>query len=470
MNIEFNDNFDEVGDKGISQTAKEFEAMVLNDESHYLNEDTYESLSEFYIEKSDWVLAKKACQLGLDQYPYSLELLLNRTQLHVNELEYEEGLELLDKAATFFPADTEILYMKGVINNLMGEHQTALELLERALLLSDQKDDIHFHLAQTFQNSGEFQKAAFHYKEAIKLGYDNEIAYLELIYNLEYLNKLEGSIPYFKNLTDEKPYSHYAWYCLGLAYSRLKDYPEAIRAFDFSVVIKEDFASGWFNLGHNYMNEENYEKAKEAYEKTLALEKPSAEVLTYLASSLEKLGDFLGAFNNYKKAAEIEENWEEAWYGMASVLFEQQKWMEAIHFAKKATKINETNSDYWLLQGDIEAQLGNMISSIEAYNQAANLDPENIDIWLNWSLLYFEKKDYQKAFEIIYNAIEEVPDEADLYYRATVYLVYDGTYNEAYKYLQDGLTLDFDAHEQIYPFFPNLKTQKALFRIIEQYK
>jgi tetratricopeptide (TPR) repeat protein len=155
---------------------------------------------------------------------------------------------------------------------------------------------------------------------------------------------------------------------------------------------------------------------------------------------------------------------------MASVLFEQQKYIEATHFIKKATSLNSVNSDYWLLQADVESRLGNMLAAIEAYNEAANLDPENIDIWLNWSLLYFEHEDYSKAFEIIFDAIEQVPDEADLHYRATVYLIFDGSYTEAYKYLQNGLELDFEAHEQIYGFFPSLKTQKALNRIIEQYR
>jgi tetratricopeptide (TPR) repeat protein len=113
--------------------------------------------------------------------------------------------------------------------------------------------------------------------------------------------------------------------------------------------------------------------------------------------------------------------------------------------------------------------LGNYVSSLECYNRAANLDPENPDIWLNWSLLYFEQEDYSKAFEIIYEGILEQPQEADLFYRAVVYLVYDHSYNEAYKYLQDALQLNFDAHQQIFTFFPSLTTQKALYKIIEQY-
>ena len=84
--------------------------------------------------------------------------------------------------------------------------------------------------------------------------------------------------------------------------------------------------------------------------------------------------------------------------------------------------------------------------------------------------MYFEQSEYAKAFELIYDAINEVPDDADLFYRAAIYLILDGKFNEAYQYLETGLTLNYDAHIQVYDFFPNLNTQKALFKIIEQYK
>jgi tetratricopeptide (TPR) repeat protein len=144
--------------------------------------------------------------------------------------------------------------------------------------------------------------------------------------------------------------------------------------------------------------------------------------------------------------------------------------MEAVHFVKKAIKLRGENGDYWLLLGDTEAQLGNFLSSVEAYERAATYDPLNLDTWLNWSLLYWELKEHGKALERIQEGLHELPDEADLHYRAAVYLVFAGDYNEAYRYLETGLTLNYDAHTQIYDFFTELDTQKALHKIIQQYK
>ena len=200
------------------------------------------------------------------------------------------------------------------------------------------------------------------------------------------------------------------------------------------------------------------------------MEEPSAEVLTHLGASHEKLEEYTDAYKNYKAAADMDEFWDDAWFGMASVLYEQEKFLESIHFVKKALKLNDINPDFWLLLADCESKLGNVVSADEAYFQASELDPINVDIWLNWSLLYFEQENYPRAFEIIYDGIVDVPDDADMYYRATVYLLYNSSFNEAYKYLQEALVLEYDKHVQLYDFFSNLDTLKALQRIIDQFR
>jgi hypothetical protein len=45
-----------------------------------------------------------------------------------------------------------------------------------------------------------------------------------------------------------------------------------------------------------------------------------------------------------------------------------------------------------------------------------------------------------------------------------------GKYKQAFQYLETALTLDFDKHLILFDYFPELETQKALFRIIEQFK
>ncbi|MDZ7608704.1 MAG: hypothetical protein U5K79_24670 [Cyclobacteriaceae bacterium] len=71
---------------------------------------------------------------------------------------------------------------------------------------------------------------------------------------------------------------------------------------------------------------------------------------------------------------------------------------------------------------------------------------------------------------VIIQALNEIPDSAELYYRATAYLLAIGKYKEAYNHLENALILDFDKHISLFEFIPKLETQKALYKIIDQFR
>jgi hypothetical protein len=57
-----------------------------------------------------------------------------------------------------------------------------------------------------------------------------------------------------------------------------------------------------------------------------------------------------------------------------------------------------------------------------------------------------------------------------LYYRMCAYLLSAGKYKQAYNYLENALILDFDKHYLLFDYFPELESQKALARLIDQYR
>ena len=151
-------------------------------------------------------------------------------------------------------------------------------------------------------------------------------------------------------------------------------------------------------------------------------------------------------------------------------MFKQERWYEAIHFFNKAIRLNPDSEGYWAALAEAEYKVGNLISSLEAYQQAAQLGPENLEVWLMWSFLYYEQGDYAKCLEIIKNGLEENPTEPSLYYRSVAYFIAAGKYKEGLAYLENGLILDFEKHRELFEFYPSLQNQKALLKIIDQYR
>ena len=51
-----------------------------------------------------------------------------------------------------------------------------------------------------------------------------------------------------------------------------------------------------------------------------------------------------------------------------------------------------------------------------------------------------------------------------------VYMIGSGNYKSAINRLETALMLDYEGHKVLFDFFPNLPTQKALYRIIDQFR
>jgi tetratricopeptide (TPR) repeat protein len=218
------------------------------------------------------------------------------------------------------------------------------------------------------------------------------------------------------------------------------------------------------------MNLMRFDKALQAYTKTLEIEGPSSETYCHLAASYEKLLEFGLAIKYYHKASKLDNLYHEAWFGVAVCLSLQEKHYEAIHFFNKALKIDPENPLYWKGVAEAENKVGNVVSAIQAYEEASDLDAEDTSIWLDWSALLFDQGDYDRANELIEEGLAECPDAADLYYRSVVYLIESGKYKMAINRLETALMLDFESHTELFDYFPNLQTQKAIYKIVEQYR
>jgi tetratricopeptide (TPR) repeat protein len=162
--------------------------------------------------------------------------------------------------------------------------------------------------------------------------------------------------------------------------------------------------------------------------------------------------------------------YDEAWFGCGACLEKMEKWSEANHHYTKALKLHTENSEYWKAVAHSDFKIGHIPRSLESYEEAAKLDPTDKEIWLNWSFIHYDQGEFERAIGILAEGFAEIPDDSEMFYRMTVYLIAGGKFKEAFNYLENALILDFDGHTILFEFFPQLETQKALYKIIEQFR
>ena len=337
-------------------------------------------------------------------------------------------------------------------------------------VIGEAREDIYFNIGLTYQSWGKFKAAAKYYKMCLQVNLENEMALQELIYCLEITGNIEDSLPFFQEFIDANPYSHLAWFNMGLVYSKAGEFEKAINAYEYAIIIKPDFAAAFLNMANNHVYLGHFAKAIEGFNAFIEHDEPSADVYCNIGECYEKLRQWDIARRYYQKSIDLNPEMDEAWFGIGVILDLQGKWYEAVHFYKKACTLYGESPEYWLALAAAEYNLGNVLSSIESYEKASLIAPTNKDVWLNWSIILYEQGNHEGAIDLMHNAIEVQPDEAELHYRMCAYLLSAGKYKEAYNYLENALILDFDKHRLLFEFFPELESQRALARLIDQYR
>lgn len=452
------------------ELVKKYESFRENKEAFYFTSDEYESIIQTYLDNNKHRKALKATNLAIEQYPYAVEFMVLKAQVYSNLQEYGIAIDILEKAGNLHPGDSDIFLIKGNIQILNGDINDALASFNRALEQSDDKDEIYYSIGLAYQNRGDYKEAISYFKRSLEENLNNENALYELAYCLDVTGELETSISYYKEFIDKDPYSEYAWFNLGIVYNKLEKYEDSINAYEYCLAIDEKYSSAYFNMGNSLMMLKKYEQGLNAFKTTLELEGPTPEIYFSIGSVYEQMEQYDLAIRYYRKSTKLDQFYDEAWYCTGICLGHQNKWYEAVHFFNKALKLSVENADYWMALAEAEYKVGNVVSSIDAYDEVSQLDPGNQEVWKKWSMIYHEQGDHEQAMNIIHDGLEELPDEASLFYQAVIYLIEKGQYKLAFTYLEKGLFLDYEGHTVLYDHFPKLETQKALYKIIQQYK
>lgn len=460
----------------LKNLVKKFEEWCAKKESYFLDLHEFEAIIQYYFEQENYSKAFKAVEQALALYPFSQQLRFSKVQILFHAQRYFEAIQLIQELEQSMPYEPNILLIKAGIYTTIGKYAESNEIL---LFIADDievKEKVYARIAYNAQALNKIDEAIFYYQKAIKLDIQCEEAHIGLIELAEKENRTEEVIAFYKEIIDQDPYQAWAWFYLSYIYMYQDEILKAIDAIEYAIAIEDKNHAFWFQKGHIFMNQAMYEQALECYEHTLALEDEKEEpeyranLYCHIGACYEQMKNLKKAFHAYKEAMNIYPNWLHAWIGMGNINVAFNKWQAAIRDFKKAVSIDSNCALGWLGLAEAEAGMGNELAAEEAYRQAILIDPTNTTIWKRWALFYFKNEKFDLATKIIIEGIDEHPEEAEMYYYAVAFMIYDRNIAEALYYLEQALHLDYAKHEIIYNFFPDLNAQKSIFKIIEQFR
>lgn len=448
-----------------------YEKMQAHGELLFFDVEEFEDLLDYYIAERNNKKAFEVLEMARSQHPFTNDFTLREAELLSSVGREKEALEKIESIEVFESYNIDLQMSKANILSQMGNIQGAIKTLQSALDHADREEqnELLLSIAFEYQALAEYDKAIHFLTEVLDREPDNDDALYELAFCLEQSEKDTDAIQLFERYIDENPYSHHAWFNLGNTHFKLGDHDAAIKAFDFAIVIREDFASAYFSKAMALMREERYKEAIEELKVSLNYELIDSVTYYYIGECYEKLEDPLHAFNNYRKAVGKDPQMVTAWLGMANVAAHEDRHHESVTYVKKALSIDAKNGMVWMSAAEVYKTIGSYDAAIEAYDKALSFGFDDLEVYLNYSEILFDEEHIDEANEVIESGIEKHPEQCEIYYRFAAYLLKNGQEEDAIDYLALALELSPADAQHLTGYYPAALHYPAVLDLLEKY-
>ncbi|MEO8732928.1 MAG: tetratricopeptide repeat protein [Flavobacteriales bacterium] len=451
--------------------VQRYEAMLASNNQFFFDVEELEMIIDHYLENNEPRRAEKVLAFAKRLHPVSVELLFCEAVVMMGLGRLSKAMELLDAIEKVEPYNEEVQLHKAGIFSQQHNHRRSVEHYKRALELAEEGlDDIYLDLAFEHENLEEYEEAIACLKNALELNPENEAVLYELAYCFDLAGADEASITFFRQFTDEHPYSSVSWYNLGNALAKLERAEESNEALDFAIAIDERFSSAYFSKARNLLLASRFEEAITCYEETLVFDGPQAITFSYIGECYEKMEHYEQALVNYDQSLALDPDWVDAWIGRGVVKDMQDRVPEALKDLEHAVKLSSENPDAWYYYASVLARAERYDEAFAAYEKLNALEPQNVDGWLDHADLLMTLKGPDAALKKFHEGAQVHKFNVRFKYRMVSYLLRAGREQQALLELEEALMADHAAHSQLLEHYPQAATLPQVMHLLELYR
>ncbi len=452
-----------------NQPIAKFESMLKTDDVYFFDAEDFEDIIHHYLNNGKISLAKKAIKIGLKQHPGAMDIRLLDIEVLVFENNLEVAEKLLDELQLMDNNNEEIYIQRANIYSKKDNHEAAVDMLKKALDMSEESFDIYSLLGMEYLFMDDFEKAKENFIKCVAFDEQDYSSLYNVVYCFEFLEDYDGAITFLNDFLERNPYCQVAWHQLGKQYYIKEMLPEALAAFDFAIIADDTFIGAYFEKGKVLEKMGKHNEAIENYETTIKIEDPTSHAYLRIGKCHEKLeNDELAKFYFYQTVHE-DPLLDKGWLAITDFYFRKENYERALYYVNKAINIDGENALYWKKCAKIHYALHNLDEADFSYKQAVDLGNYELDTWLNWTEVVKKNGDIHSAIQILIQGHQFYPEEAEIEYRMTgLYLMLSDSEQARFR-LINALKLDISklsVFESEFPeYYDSIWTQNIISNI-----
>lgn len=445
-----------------------YEEMIQNETIYFFDVEEFEALSSFLFDTGQTQKALQLIQIGANQHPESVELKVKKTRFltainKLREADYE--LAALEE---LIPGSFDLLMARAYFYSRKSQHTKAIKLYKEALPLAEFPDEVWPVLAMEYQFTGNYQLAIKYLRLTLEVNPEDEIAIYNMALCFNLLNKTEAGIDFFKQFVDNNPYNEMGWYQLGMLYGEISDLTEAIKAFDYAILIDEFFTAAYFEKARIQELDFDFIGAIRTYQEDMEQEGESGYNLYRIGLCHLKLHQPQKAESFLRQAIHEDPDLDEAFYELALIQDENKRWDEAVYHINKAIELDPENWDYLYTSAEVHRRAGKLNEAEIIYQDLIKLGYIDPDVFIDYAELLFDLCEFKEGMDLLYQGVALNPEAPEIHYRIAGYLFTLQESDEATIYFKKALDLNPGGKTSFFSLFPKLKEHRALQNILKE--
>ncbi|WP_442267108.1 tetratricopeptide repeat protein [Tenacibaculum sp. ZS6-P6] len=437
-------------------SLSKFESMLKTNEVYFFDTSEFENIVEHYLNVGKHSLAKKALQLGLEQHPESINLKLLKVEVLVFDNEIETAISLLADIEAIEPHNDEVFIQRATILSKDKKHKEAIEILKESLEFVEDPVDVWAMIGMEYLYLDDYENARFNFAKCIDVDFEDYSSLYNIIYCFEMEENYEESIDFLKKYLEKNPYSEVAWHQLGKQYYELNMFEDALKAFEYAVLVDDAFIGGYLEKAKTLENLQRHEEAIENYLITLELDDPTAYVYIRIGECYNKLNIKETAIKYFKKAVYEDPLLDRGWLLLTDIYYDVENYNKAVYYINKALQIDDSNPMYWRKYAEINIKLNFYEEAVKAFQMCVNLGDIDVEIYIALADVLLFIGEFENALSILLKAKKVYNNFAEIEYRLFGLFKINHEDDYAFSHLKKALEIDFEHHELIKDLFPTI--------------
>lgn len=452
-----------------------YEQVVSGNGSAYFETEEIDQILDYYISRCQYMKALKGCDYAIEKFPFSYDFLSTKAEILICLDQLEEAIDLLKYQLSLGNASSVVFCLFGDAYLSNESYKLALTYYKKALDMSfceSERSEIYYDIAFVYQSMEQYSLSIKYLIKAIRADYTYTDAINELGVSIEITQEYEQGVQLFEEIINNNPYCEAAWYYLGLIYKSQDKFKEAANAIEYATIIDPKSDLAWSAYADILFELGQFQEALDVYQKLEAEGDASDELYKRIGLcyyQMENIGKAKTYYNKGIKHCVAEEFTDELWYLLGEAFEAEDNYVSA----KKcyATALAKYDSEiYWAALAFVEQELGNYDQALKYYSNSVEGDPYNEALWEAYAHCMIEFGEIEKSIDLLESGLVIMPKSANLRYLLSGCMFKGGISQQGNTELQKALNMNYQEHQTMFEYFPELQGNKEIINLIEQFK